>query len=83
MTTTYLYIEKLSGDKNIEVVRKLLKDAGFKPTTIREGEVKLGWNYLSRADVKIIKEMLHAKGFELNSVCQTTWASKPEGVNVL
>ena len=83
MTTTYLYIERMLDDNAIEVVRELLTRIGFRPITITEGEVKLGWDSLSHKDFEIIKEQLHNQGFELNSVSQTTFVDRAEGVNIL
>ena len=83
MTTTYLYIERMLDDNAIEVVRELLTRIGFRPITITEGEVKLGWDRLSHKDFELIKEQLHNQGFELNSVSQTTFVDRAEGVNIL
>jgi len=83
MTTTYLYIERMLDDNAIEVVRELLTGIGFRPITITEGEVKLGWDRLSHKDFELIKEQLHNQGFELTSVSQTTFVDRAEGVNIL
>ena len=83
MTTTHLYVERMLDDNAIEVVRKLLTNIGFRPITITEGEVKLGGDSLSHKAFEIIKEQLHNQGFELNSVSQTTFVDRAEGVNIL
>ena len=83
MTTTYLYVGNMIADKSINDVRRILTNAGFKPITISEGEVKLRWDNLSNDALKVIKQELHKNGYELSSICQTSWIMKPEGTNIL
>ena len=83
MTTTYLYIANISEESDIETVRKVLNELGIDPVSIVRGEVKIGWNSLSRQQMRAIKEKLHENGYELISVSQTIWQSKDEGVDIL
>lgn len=83
MTTTYLNVANMSDEKSVEVVKKLLCDAGYKVITIRESEIKLGWNHLTSEDVRKIRRHLETQGFDLQSVCQTIWSNKSSGAGML
>lgn len=83
MTTTYLFIKNMVGKICMEVVGKILREAGYNPISIQLEEVKIGWNFLSKDELKRLKEKLLTKGFEIIGICQTTWAKKAVGANVL
>jgi len=83
MTTTYLQIPHMIGDRNIDAVRNLLKSIGITPISLHDGEVKIGWKDLSQNDLSKIKSTLSTRGYKLDSICQTTWERKIEGANVL
>ena len=62
MTTTYLHIKNMCCDRCIEVVRKLLQEAGYNPVSVRIGEVAIARGLLP-ADMRKIKETLEYRGF--------------------
>ena len=64
MTTTHLYIKNMCCDRCIEVIRKLLKSAGYKPVSVIVGEVVIAKS-LSQNDLHKINEQLHTRGFDI------------------
>ena len=83
MTTTYLYIKNITDEESIEDVRKILIYLGCKSITVIQGEVKFDGTAPSRDELRVIKGKLHNQGYELDSVCQTSWVVRPEGANML
>ena len=83
MTTTYLYIQKMTDDESIEDVKKILTSLGYRSITVIQGEAKFVGDASSRDKLRVIKGKLHSQGYELGSVCQTSWVARPEGANIL
>lgn len=82
MTITYLHVPNISGE-NLETVWEVLNQAGYQAISIKKNEITLGWSRLSRDDLNRIKSELERNGFDLNSVCQTSWLSRPVGLDML
>jgi AraC family transcriptional regulator len=64
MTTTYLQIKNMCCDRCIEVVRNLLREAGYNPVSVVIGEASFAQN-LSGNDVESIRRKLKIKGFAI------------------
>jgi AraC family transcriptional regulator len=64
MAKTHLYIKNMCCDRCIEVVRKLLKSAGYKAVSVIVGEVVISKS-LSQSDLHKINEQLHTRGFDI------------------
>ena len=83
MTTTYLYIQNMTGDESIEDVKKILTSLGYRSVIVIHGEAKFAGDAPSCDELRVIKVKLHSQGYELCSVCQTSWVARPEGANIL
>lgn len=64
MTTTCLQIKNMCCDRCIEVVRNLLREAGYNPVSVVVGEASFVQN-LSVNDVESIRRKLKTKGFAI------------------
>jgi AraC family transcriptional regulator len=64
MTTTCLQIKNMCCDRCIEVVRNLLREAGYNPVSVVIGEASFAQN-LSANDVESIRRKLKSKGFAI------------------
>lgn len=62
MIAAYLYIKNMCCDRCIEIVRKLLNEAGYNPVSVIVGEVVIAQS-LSPDDLHRIKGKLHSRGF--------------------
>lgn len=62
MTSTFLYIKNMCCDRCVEIVRNLLKEAGYNPVSVVVGEVVIAQS-LSPNDMHRIKEKLQSRGF--------------------
>lgn len=62
MTATYLHIKNMCCDRCVEIVSKLLKEAGYYPVSVIVGEVVIA-QILSPDDLRSIKEKLQSRGF--------------------
>lgn len=64
MTTTSLQIKNMCCDRCIEVVRNLLREAGYNPVSVVVGEAEFVQD-LSVNDVESIRRKLKSKGFAI------------------
>ena len=83
MTTTYLYIENMQTDRAADTVKKLFGKAGYTADLFEPGVAKIAERDIPNVELRKIKQILKSAGFELSSICQTFFAARPEGVNIL
>lgn len=62
MTSAFLYIRNMCCDRCVEIVRNLLKEAGYNLVSVVVGEVVIAQS-LSPDDLHRIKEKLQSRGF--------------------
>ena len=70
-------------DESADEVVKILSDAGYQTIALTNREIKIGWRHLSKEDLQTIRHKLQSSGYELNSVCQASWLSRPTGLDIL
>jgi len=75
MTTTSLYIGKMTSTDSMQTIKQLLNEAGFATLSISIGKVRVSAKPISKDDIIRIKHKLSRKGFKLLSISETTWPS--------
>lgn len=72
MTTTFLNISNMKGNRSIDEVETTLDEAGFHPVLVFSGRAKIAGSALSYKDIVLIKRSLKQRGFNLLSLSEIT-----------
>lgn len=73
----------ISTGENADEVEKILCNAGYQTISVKGREVRIGWRHLSKEDLQTIRQTLKSNGYEVHSVCQASWLSRPIGLDIL